>query len=552
MQLETILDSRSEYILKELVEGVAISVDDSDLRVLDQDVGQAVYAIWSDSRQSIVALAFEKAEWSSSDANDWVTKMKEEGDKAKTAGEGDIAAESFDLVRERVRDALETALRGSVSSPEVDARPEYDPIPWVRDIGPNRVVFEYHGKTYAAHYAMEEDGVRISDVTEVDPGWVAPDGSVIELSEPLYAFWGSLGDGEDVDEDDGLIWKEILHPGKWFKSNTGKELEVTDHIIQECFRAFADGYPKYISVPADHHWLQTHGIVPPEQNRGFVKKLKLKDDSLYAGFSFTNKDTERGVLDGSIADVSAYLQPNVHHNATGEHYDWALRHVLLTNNPLVPDLAQWGVIAADADDGDGRQIFNHVQKEGVMPHEDVHTEEGAPEELTLTGAAATEYAHLRELGFSSAQLLALAEQATGLQAMGISVDDLVTQAKAMRVKARQMEIATITKALEGIDEHPAVVQVAGFRHQPVVVEAVAKALSEGVEALALSADDEGKTTVDAVILGVVNAIPETGRLPIAADESARKDHNAARDEGDAGEDVDPEKVDQFLQEIGQA
>jgi len=551
--INSILESQDGYILIRLVNGVKLSVDDDDLRVMDQDVGPAVYAIWSESKQSIVALAFDKSDWEEADAKDWVAKAKEAGKEAKAAV--DIDATSFDNIRQTVRAALEQVL--TPPTPSLDgAVPEY---PWIQDIGPDRVVFEYKGKSFAATYSIQDEGVSIGEVTEVESSWVKTDGSVINLGEAsLYAFWGSLGAGEDAEEEgDGLIWKEILHPGTWFKSNTGKSIEVTAHIVQEAFRAFSDGYPRYVSVPADHHWTRNRGIVPPEQNKGFVKKLKLLGDKLFAGFSFTNKDTEAGVLEGSIADVSAYLQPDVTHNATGTHYDWALRHVLLTNNPLVPDLAQWGVIAADdTDDEAGRQIRNYVQKKKEEVSMTESTDGAADpvegEEITLSGDAATEYSYLRSRGFTSAQLLALSEQAGQLEAMGLSVEGLVAQATTMREKARDLEISRVIAAMEGTADHPDVTRVDGFRHHPVVVEAVSNALGQGVTDLALTSDEAGQTSVDRLILDIANAIPEAGCLPVEADESGGRHDQGPPDgdEEDAEVELSDEAIDQFLSEVG--
>ena len=119
--------------------------------------------------------------------------------------------------------------------------------------------------------------------------------------------------------------------------------------------------------------------------------------------------------------MSVYLQPGVHHNGTGRQYDWALRHVLLTNNPLASDLANWGDIPADDTDGRGRTVINHVQRVG-----EEHMAEGDENEgITLTGEAATEYESLREAGFTSAQLVALAEQVHRLEEAGMTVEGLI-------------------------------------------------------------------------------------------------------------------------------
>ncbi len=547
------LDKLDEYIVIQMVEGVKLSADDDDLRVLEQTLGPAVHAIWSDARQSVVAFLFDKLYWDKASADAWITKAQEEAEDTPLSEW--VAAQSFDRTRELVEAALAVRFKSTLDAMRADDQPAYI---WVTDMGPSTVIFSLESKRYSTTYTIDADEeVTFGDIIEVTQQWVRPDGTPVTLDtqdegrsetdenlsrSPLFAFWGSLGDGTEAEDDDtdGLTWKEVLHPGKWFKTDTGTEVEVTPDIVEGVYRSFTAGFPRHVSVPADHHYLQTRGIVPPEVNRGFVKQLKLIDDRLFAGFDIRHKETAQGVRDGTIADVSVYLQPNVHDNRTGQKHGWVLRHVLLTNNPLVPDLAPFGDIpASDANAGQAL-VFNHVQREqeGIMPGED---------EITLSGEAAVEYQSLQEHGYTSARLLALAEQHKALESEGLSVEDLIAQARAVRAKSRELEVTKIVAALEGAGEHESVVRIEGYRHLPAVVEAVSKALTESVEGLALSADADGHTPVDGVILSLVNALPETARIALA-DRGARKDQNPGGDERDG--DVSDEAVDQFLTDIG--
>ena len=108
----------------------------------------------------------------------------------------------------------------------------------------------------------------------------------------------------------------------------------------------------------------------------------------------------------------------------------------------------------------------------------------------------------------------------------------------------------IARALEGVDTHPGVTQIEGYRHYPVVVEAVAQALGEGASDLAFAADEEGGTVVDSLVLGIVNAIPETGRVPVAATEqggSKNEQHDTSVHEGE--EEVTDEQIDNLIQSV---
>jgi len=315
----------------------------------------------------------------------------------------------------------------------------------------------------------------------------------------LHRFAVRLGDGDEAedDKDDGLIWKELIHPGEWFKSDTGRKVQVTAEIIKGVFAAWKAGLPKLISVPSDSHHNQSDGIVPVESNRGFVEKLKLIGDKLFGGFKLTDPEVSYGVQVGNIADCSVYLQPEIIHYETGEKFPWSLRHVLLTNDPLAQGLGPFGAIPANRDDrGVIVQSYRQVSEEvNEMSKQDTEQPQG----LTLSAEDAATFEELKGLGLSATEIKAL-----------------VAERDAVRQKARGLEITQIVRALEGSEQHDDVTQVDDTRHWPVVCAAVEKALSEQPQALAMSADDDGKTGLDAVVLAVVNALPAEARMALQA------------------------------------
>lgn len=355
----------------------------------------------------------------------------------------------------------------------------------------------------------------------------------------LYAYKSSLTASE---EKGGLIWREIIHPGKWYKTDTGVEVEVTPHIIQSAYKAFLAGLPKYISIPASSHNLHANGIIPPEDNRGFVKEMKLVGDALHAAFDITSPATKQAILDGSIADCSVYLQPDVVHPATGEKYDWVLRHVLLTNNPLVQDLGTFKAVPASNDDEHPVIIHTYTQhprphshkRKGTDMSENIQKENlSKPDEIILTGEALSEFQKLSTLGMSADDLISLAAQR----------EALLAEAAQLREKARRLEVTRILKALEGLEEHALVQGLPGYRHYPVVIAAVEQALKNAPSSLALS--DEGGTDLDTLVLGIVNAIPEAGRIALA-------DHSQPQQQKEQkpGEEaISDGMVDHFLDQI---
>jgi len=423
-----------------------------DLRELEGDFGPAVYALWSNALQSIVAFAFERSAYTEEQAREWVKKTMEEPVKTSILG----------------------AFLSAVVAPLRQALATLQPRP----------------QPVAGDSA-------IPDSTPADTAPIT-----------LHAFPVRLGPVLDAMEtDDGLVWKEIVHPGQWFRSNTGDLVEITIKMIRSAFKAWKAGLPRHISVPADYHHDDTGGLVPVEDNRGFVEKLKMIGDKLFAGFHFTDPKIAFGVEHGNVADCSVYLQPDVIHPDTGEKFDWILQHVLLTNNPLVQDLSPFGAVPASGTDGRFVVQSYYPVQEVPMPNEPQtqQTQQPPAQGVALSAADA-----------------ALFDQYRGL---GLSVGDIQTMvAERAKVcqKARDLEITRVVRAMEATEAHPGVTRIEEFRHWPVVIAAVEKALRERPKALALSADDDGQTGLDAVVLEIVNAIPQEGRMALSAQPAGSK------------------------------
>jgi len=327
-----------------------------------------------------------------------------------------------------------------------------------------------------------------------------PDSVGAQTVEPrtLMAFTSKLQDGSEAepDEDDGLLWKEVIHPGQWHKMDSGRIVQVTKEIIQSAYEAFKAGLPKRVSVPAGSYHPES---VAAEDNRGFVRKLKMVGDRLFGGFEFTNPDTRAAVEEGSIADCSVYLEPEVVHPQTGDKFEWALTHVLLTNNPLVQDLAPFGApIPASASGNVTVDVY-------VQDKDDEEVEDMGEEQNDIT---------------LSAEDQALID---GAKELGLTAEDIkamVAERERVKKQARDLYVTKVVRALEGKDEHELVTQVENTRHWPVVIAAAEKAMRE--QAKALSAD--GGADVDAIVLSVVNAIPAEGRMQVAEQPTGAKTH----------------------------
>ncbi len=522
------LEHLDRYVVVQ-VDGQPVLAEVADLRELEGDFGHGVYPLWSDELQSIVAFAFEPVFFNAAEAQEWVAKAMEKqpaemsvmdvlqgivapltralgsmlGGRGEDGTPGATGLRSFEDTNRLVRQVLEDRYR---DPPGPGIQEANIAGPWIIEIGPSTAIVEMDGQMYSIAYTIgEEDSVTLGELRPIEKQWIREDGTPVYLHS--FAVHMKAGDEAD-DEDDGLIWKEIIHPGKWFKTDTGRAMEITADIIKGAFKAWKAGLPKYISVPADSHHGISDGIVPPQANRGFVEKLKLVKDRLFAGFRFTDPEIGQGVQLGNIADVSVFLRPNVTHPETGKQFLWTLQHVLLTNDPLVQDLEPFGVAAsAEAGREFVVQMYRQATDEEVNEMaEDTRQEGGQPEGLTLSAEEADVYQQFQGLGLSAEE-----------------VKTLIAGREQVRQKGRDLEITQIVRALEGSEEHGGVVQVEGSRHWPVVCVAVEKALREQPEALALAADDEGRTGLDAVVLEIVNALPAESRMVLQAQPMGSKD-----------------------------
>lgn len=129
-------------------------------------------------------------------------------------------------------------------------------------------------------------------------------------------------------------------------------------------------------------------------------------------------------------------------------------------------------------------------------------------------------------------------QFKAIQTLGLNADQIAAMQQrdqAVRQKARSLEIGAILNALQGKGEHAGVTHIAGYVHYPVVAQAVEQALKSLPQALALDADENGATGIDAALLAVVNAIPREGRLALEAQPHGRKDEQQVKAAAEAGD-----------------
>lgn len=570
------LERLEERYIVVAAEGQPPYTDVDDLRELEGEFGKSVHPLWSDELQSIVAWAFDKGTYDQAKADEWVREAmepkgarlmdivqiasavaasvvqalglqqkQEGGHHIATKREGDwyiSSVRDFSLASEDVAWSWDTDTENAVLGDDdwerfasahllVDMSQADEGEEWPTNKGAyklpvakmvnGRMQYVWNGAA-AANAALS--GAR----AELDAAQAAKESAAETLrgiyrkfdkdpdnvsaeARVLMAFGSKLQAGGEAepDEDDGLVWKEIIHPGEWHKMDSGRVVKVTADIIRAAYEAFKAGLPKYVSVPAGGFHPAS---VAAEENRGFVENLKIVGDRLFGGFRFTNPMVRNAVEDGSIADCSVYLEPEVVHPETGEKHPWALTHVLLTNDPLVQDLEPFGAPIPASASGHVTVDVYVQDEEDPMPEQN--------EELTL-----------------SAEDQSLLEGVKGLGLSAEEIKALVAQREQVEQKTRDLEVTSIVRALEGKEEHEMVTQVEDTRHWPVVVSAAEKALRERPRALGLSVAD-GRTELDEVVLSVVNAIPADARMQVGEQPAGSKQHKDPTLEEDSEELLD--------------
>lgn len=186
-----------------------------------------------------------------------------------------------------------------------------------------------------------------------------------------YSDESSLGAlnfaGSPAEEEDGLIWKDILRTGKWTHTPTSKgvvkkglqivrdgDSDPGNGIISlsELYKNFDEGAVPYVTVPLSDDTEDHKNIA--RLNTGFVRKLQLLDRDgesvLRAGIDFTEPDVKGKVLRGTIPDVSAGIPFNVVRRSDNRIFNTVLDHVCLTRKPFVEKLIPFGIAAADGDE----------------------------------------------------------------------------------------------------------------------------------------------------------------------------------------------------------
>lgn len=534
---------------------------DGDLRLLDNDLDRGVKALYDNEEESIVAFLFQRGSYTEEKAQEWVAAVEKDGInltiKANVSGEpsstfllpGEVvetAVEdlSFPDIEGLLREALE---RDGVSLEDGSYR-----WPWLVEVYVDHCIVGLGPRYYKVPYTLNDySEIEFGELEQVTKRWEP----VPEPEEAAAAIAADIRGGErrvitfelrdpvglpaEVDTDGELIWKEIFHVSKTVRPASGDILTVEQEMIDGLANAFQARVFPYVPITASTHSTETAGIVPSYDSVGFVRQVVELDGRLFGGLEVIDEDTRQKIEDGRIADCSVYVWFDVYDRKDPDKvWPFVLVHLLLTNYPQIDDLEAFGVgpdaIAASV--GEEAQYQHYV--EDTMSQKDKDTTPTLdPEDAKLL----EEYKELRKGGFT--------------------LEGLREQAQKVQQKARALEIQSVVAALEGTVVREDVNVIEGHRHYPAVIKAVEAALQGAPETMGADVNDDGKTSVDSLVLDIVNALPAEARMK-PDDAPAKPDRSPAGTEDDdqwteqqhrteplpaeVAEQVSDESLDQFM------
>lgn len=151
-----------------------------------------------------------------------------------------------------------------------------------------------------------------------------------------------------VKADKGVYRKEIIYPGNFVKQNDDGsiafELPVDESLMDHWESTFRSMKASGVEVP-----LPIEHTTDPEKRRGTVVDIKKEfnpdrgENSLYAYIRFRDPQTAAAL--SKTSQVSLYAPPKFT-DGKGKTYVRPIRHVAITDYPLIPNLNGWESVKA--------------------------------------------------------------------------------------------------------------------------------------------------------------------------------------------------------------
>jgi hypothetical protein len=135
-----------------------------------------------------------------------------------------------------------------------------------------------------------------------------------------------------------LFRKELIQCGQWTHPATGQTIDITPDVLRHWQRQFIAMSAAGIQVPIP----ATH-TADPEANRGYLKGLELSKDGRHL-FGIIDLIGEDAIKLAGRTDVSIFAEDVPGSNK--EVYRFAIEHVAVVTDPVIPGLSGWQALAA--------------------------------------------------------------------------------------------------------------------------------------------------------------------------------------------------------------
>jgi hypothetical protein len=405
--------------------------------------------------------------------------MTDETDSTEFA-QGDVAWEASDSYNSLI-DKLEKALNGVDTVPGQDYSSGYGGMKfWIKDVTDSKaLVCEGGTDYYVVGFTLDKKGDLTVDPEEdwksVTQAWVEDKVGLSDEPGVMAEMFFSTKEKKAKADNEGLIWKPIMRAGTWkfspskegaapktltitkTGSSNRKKLTIS---MSELKKNFEEGAVEHVTIPASH----ADTVL---ENTGFIRKLRFAKDEegrdvLEAGMDFTEPDVKEKAERGTIANTSAGVLFDYIHKEKGTKFRSVLAHAALTNRPWLNGMKPFGVNASDDLEviGFSEEINDPANPGG--------------------GEVMSEVAYdFSALGFDSEEDLKVA----------------LSEAKALKAKSRERDVADLCKAWQEDGKAPALVAEA----QTIMMSddgATVLNLSEDGKDVGLSASDIVKRLID--------------------------------------------------------
>lgn len=175
----------------------------------------------------------------------------------------------------------------------------------------------------------------------------APNGVVAMSSDAGMNPAGSI-QLDDNGQPHRTFKKDLIRVGEFIKSSTGQRISVDKAQLEHWAKTAQQFIANGNSVPLTNGHDKTGD---PDKNRGWMKDAFVEGDALYGVFDVIGDD---GLKAASRSFVSIYAEPE-YTDGEGNRYQYPIRHVAMTTDPVITRQGKFVPIAASQDEPEPRE-----------------------------------------------------------------------------------------------------------------------------------------------------------------------------------------------------